>query len=348
MAIEKNYLQFSVLDSTSDPITDGVSIHIPTHSDGIYKVRFRVNWYQQGITYAAGDKVFIHTTDGLSEELAKVADTDYWELTINTNIFGARGIKPGESVQKGAFLSYQDTGSAPAAAAVASKKFTLSLTRGITWNPSLYSGVTVFGRWNAWDLVAASTDGAVISSPWKDQSAYESDLIQATAADLPLYGRDQAGMPYARFDGVSDYMETVNKFSGTLGVLGIVRCRTLGASTNQLFVLNESTDWTNGFTLTNLEANRSAMSQTAYVLKENEWVAVGCMLDASGNITTCINGGAVTTVGAAGTLALATFRVGAGASAFAKADVHEVVLVGGLSTTQLREMCERMYQYAAI
>lgn len=347
MAIENNYMNFSVKGSQADPISDGVKIFIPGHADGIYKMYFRVDFYERGIIYASGDKVFLVTTGGFGVELTKVADSDYWELTVTTNLFGAGGIKPGDSVTLDAYIVYQDSGSAPTVLSYTSRMFSLTVERSPTWNPYVYSGVLVRGWWRAWDITGIS-EGTVIGGTWTDKSQYEMDLLQATAADQPTYQEDGIGRPYVKFDGSTDLMAATPKVLGTLGVIAVVRLRGLSATPAPIFFFDETTDWEVRFTSTNLEAARSTTSQTAYALAENEWVAIGAMLDTSGNITTCLNGGAVTTVAAAGTLAASTFQVGKNASVFSKLDVHEAILVSGLNTTQLREMCERMYQYAAI
>lgn len=347
MAIEKNFINFSVKGSQADPISDGVKIYVPTHADSVGPMYFRIDWYDMGITYAAGDKVFITTTSGFGAELTKVADTDYWALTISTDLFGAGGILPGGVVQYTAYLTYQDTGSAPVVTTYTSQAFTLTVERGLSWNPYVYSGVTVRGWWSAWDITGVS-EGVAIGSTWTDRSQYEMDLVQATAADQPTYQEDGIGRPYVKFDGTSDVMAATPKVLGTLGVIAVVRMRGLSATPAPIAFFDETTDWEVRFTSTNFEAARSTTSQTAKVLAENEWVAVGAMLDSSGNITTTVNGGAVTTTAAAGTLAAATFQVGKNASVFSKLDVHEMILLSDLNTTQLREVCERMKQYAAL
>lgn len=348
MAIELNYLPVRVLGSSETLESSGLQVNIPSHTDDAYQIKFFIDFTSLGITYASGDKVFIVTTSGHRVELTKIADTSYWYLTTTSNLFGAGGLRPGDTSTLVATIIYQDTGTAPVAIHYISREFTLTVRRALTWAPEAYANVVVRGWWSAWDL--STTDGGAVSS-WVDRSQYEMNLDQSTAGFQPTYGLDGIGRPYVRFDGTDDTLSAVPKISGVMGVIAVVRCRTLSATANQLFFFDDAAvDLQGGFTLTNFVANKNAVtSNNPYALAENQWVAVGMAIDAADDLNSSINGGAVVTTAGASPLGLATFSLG-GVTVFAKADFHEVILLSGsgIDATSIVELTERMAQYAAV
>lgn len=346
MAIELNYLPVRVLGSSDLLESSGLQVNIPSHTDDAYQIKFFVDFTSVGVTYAAGDKVSIVTSNGHRVELTKIADSSYWYLTTTSNLFGAGGLRPGETTTLVATIVYQDTGAAPAATHYSSRDFNLTIRRPLSWAPEAYSNIKVRGWWSAWDLT--TSDGGAVSS-WEDRSQYEMNLDQSTAGYQPTYGLDGIGRPYVRFDGTDDTLATTPKVSGVVAILAVMRCRGLSVTVNECLTIDDTNDLKVGFTLTNLVVTKVATSNNAYVLAENEWVAVGVLIDAADDLNSSLNGGTVTTTAASDALGLGTFHIG-GKTAFAKVDFHEILLLSGsgLDATSIVELTERMAQYAAV